>query len=89
MIDVITISSKGQIVIPKKLREDAGLDKQDKLLAISDGNKIILEKISKKEAKEKMIGLMDYFSKEFKKNGITRDDVLKEIKDYRNEKKKR
>ncbi|MEK6934993.1 MAG: AbrB/MazE/SpoVT family DNA-binding domain-containing protein [Nanoarchaeota archaeon] len=83
MIDIITISSKGQVVIPKSLREEAGLNKQDKLLVLSDNGKIILEKISKKEVKEKMSDLLDFFSKQFKEKGITRTDVEKEIEAVR------
>ena len=76
MIDIITISSKGQVVIPKSLREEAGLNKQDKLLVLSDNGKIILERISKKEVKEKMSDLLDFFSKQFKEKGITRTDRI-------------
>lgn len=83
MIDIITISSKGQVVIPRKLREEAGLDKKDKLIVVSDKNKIILEKISKKEVEEKMRDLLDYFAEKFKEKGITESDIGEEIKAVR------
>ena len=83
MIDIISISSKGQIVIPKSLREEAGLSRKDKLLVVSDKGKIILEKISKKQVKEKMFNLLDYFSEKFKEKGITKAEIEKEIKAVR------
>ena len=36
-IDMVTISSKGQIVIPKKIMKILGLKEQDKLLVFSKG----------------------------------------------------
>ena len=83
MIDIITISSKGQIVLPKKLREEAGLEKQDKLLVFNENGKIVLERISKKEVKEKMFDLLDYFTNKFKEKQITEKDIEKEVIDYR------
>ena len=80
MIDITTVSSKGQIVIPKDVREKAGLYKNDKLLILSEDGKIVLEKISKKDTKEKMLNLLDYFTKEFKKKGISQSDLALEIK---------
>ena len=53
MIDIVTISSKGQLVIPKRLREDVGFAEQDEVLIVSDEGKIIIEKISKDKAKKK------------------------------------
>ena len=54
MIDIVTMSSKGQIVIPKKLRKEANLDSQDKFLVMGDKDKIVLERISKKEIRKKI-----------------------------------
>lgn len=79
MIDIVTISSKGQVVLPKNLRKEAGLNRNDKLLVISDEGKIILEKISAKEIKKKMTGLLDYFSDKFEEQSITKEDIEKEI----------
>ncbi|MDO8508502.1 MAG: AbrB/MazE/SpoVT family DNA-binding domain-containing protein [Nanoarchaeota archaeon] len=88
MIDVITISSKGQIVIPKKIREEAGLAEQDKLVVVSDKDQIILKKVSKEKAKKKLLELIDEIGKRFKDSGITEEDIQKEIEAVRNEKTK-
>jgi len=44
-IEVIKVSSKGQIVIPKELRQ--GIKEGDKLVVIRNGDQIILKKADK------------------------------------------
>ena len=88
MIDIVTISSKGQVVIPKKLRKEAGLNSQDRVLIMSDEGKIVLEKISKDEARRKMFDLIDYFTEKFEEKGITRADIEKEIQIVRRKNEK-
>ncbi len=41
-INITTISSKGQIVIPQEMRE--GLEEGDKLIVIKNGDQLILKK---------------------------------------------
>jgi AbrB family looped-hinge helix DNA binding protein len=83
MLDVITMSSKGQFVIPKYLREEMGLQRQDKFVVVHDKDSILLKRISKAEANKAMLSLMDRISDKFKKAGITRADVAEEIKKAR------
>jgi len=80
MIEVATVSSKGQIVIPTKMREDIGLSKSDKLILVSDKDSILVKKIREKEVRDRMIRLLNKFSDEFKKHGITKEDIKKEVK---------
>lgn len=44
MADTAIISSKGQVTIPKKIREDMNLRKNDRLLFTSVGKKLIVVK---------------------------------------------
>jgi len=50
-IDIIKISSKGQIVIPSKMREN--LKEGDELVIIKDDERIILKKVEKLTEKMK------------------------------------
>ena len=88
MIDIATISSKGQIVLPKKVREEAGLVEQDKVLIISDKEQIILRKVSKEKAKKRLLELLDIISEKFKERNITEEDIQEAIKEVRDEKNK-
>lgn len=42
-MQTVTISTKGQIVIPSQVRVDMELNEGDKLLLNTEGNKIVLE----------------------------------------------
>ena len=49
MTEVITIGEKGQIVIPKKMREDFKLNKGAKLIISEDTDRIIIKPVKLKE----------------------------------------
>ena len=49
------VSSKGQIVIPKDIRESLNIQEGDLLAAVSEGNFIILKKIDPKITEEEKI----------------------------------
>ena len=52
-IDSTTVSSKGQIVIPKHLREELDLHRGDNLILVKKGDTLILRKMTLKDiAKE-------------------------------------
>ncbi len=44
-VEIITVSERGQIVLPKKIRESKNIHKGTKLLLIEKDNKLILNKI--------------------------------------------
>jgi len=46
MVSVTKMSTKGQIVIPKRLREKLGLQPGDPLAMAVDGERLILRKIT-------------------------------------------
>ncbi len=46
MAEVITVGEKGQIVIPKKMREDFKLNKGTKLLVSEEKDKIVVKPIT-------------------------------------------
>ena len=61
-IKTVKISDKGQISIPKDIREELGMKEGETLIMISDGKKIVLEKkdrlmkkLKSREGKETMI----------------------------------
>ena len=57
---VVTIDSKGQIVLPKSLREDMGLKEKDKLIIVSmkDKGKIASISLFKSKAMDNMVKIM-------------------------------
>ncbi|MBS7649445.1 MAG: AbrB/MazE/SpoVT family DNA-binding domain-containing protein [Thermoproteota archaeon] len=49
-VEVIRVSSKGQVVIPKGVRSRLGLKKGDRLLTYSKGDMLIIRKVRKEES---------------------------------------
>jgi AbrB family looped-hinge helix DNA binding protein len=52
MAVTVTVSSKGQIVLPAHIREKAHVKQGDRLLVDLVGNKIIIEPLNKPERKD-------------------------------------
>ena len=53
MMKTIKVSDKGQIAIPRPMRETLGIERGDELVVIQIDNKILLEKSQKMEQKIK------------------------------------
>ncbi|MBU0756918.1 MAG: AbrB/MazE/SpoVT family DNA-binding domain-containing protein [Nanoarchaeota archaeon] len=53
MIEIVNVSSKGQIVIPERVRKKHKIEKGDRLIIIDTGDNIYLKK--EKEIENKMI----------------------------------
>ncbi len=45
-LETVTVSDKGQIAIPKRVRENLSIKKGDKLIMLIKGNRILIEKSS-------------------------------------------
>lgn len=73
MIDVTRISSKGQVVIPKPIRESLKLKEGDRLIAYARGDLIILRRL---EGEESILSLLSQpVRKKMAELGVTRKDV--------------
>jgi AbrB family looped-hinge helix DNA binding protein len=83
MAEVVSVSSKGQIVIPKEIREAMGIAKGEKFVVISDKDAILLKRLKDSDLKRSMYKLLDYFSDKFDEAGITKSDIEKEIAEAR------
>jgi len=77
------ITRRGQITIPRPIRKSLKLHEGDMLDFFYLDDMVLLKK--KKEPVEVFRSLAEKVRKEFKRKGITRDDVAAEIKAYRSE----
>ncbi len=55
MTTTATLTSKGQITIPKEIREKLGLQKGDKLVLLEKDGNVILRKVSLEEIRQKAL----------------------------------
>lgn len=85
--ELITVSSKGQVVIPQTLRRELGIAPKTKLLAYGKRDIIVLKKIKIPETPlDKIFENIDMRAKKYKK--LTQAEIQKEIEAYRREKRK-
>ena len=84
-INVLTLSTKGQLVLPNDLRKNLSLEPGDKIIAYWSNDSIVLKKLELPSDNdfEKEI---DETVKYAKENGIKEQDISNIIKAYHSEK---
>ena len=80
---VLRISSKGQIVIPSLWRKRMNLKAGESLLAIGEGDVLLLKKIEKTALRAEFEEPVKPIRRKIKKLGITKKDVDSAVKKVR------
>jgi len=83
--ELVTVSSKGQVVIPQAIRHEVGLVPKTVLLAYGKKDTIVLRKIKIPNIYKAWGEVFDIMKK--KELKLTARDVQKEIEAYRKEKR--
>lgn len=81
-VEVTTLSSRGQVVIPQGLRESLVLKEGAKFAVYGNADTIILKRISS-PSREELKALLRKTHRMARKAGIKRPDVAKAIKEAR------
>ena len=84
--DVTAVSSKGQVVLPKVIRDDLQIEPGVKLMVISDGTSILLKPIPEPDISE-FRNLLDAAANWADEVGMTEDDISSAIKSVRKAKR--
>ncbi len=87
-VSITKMSSNGQIVISSDIRKALGLSPGDKFLVIGEENGILLRSLKKEDIKKEIEQLLSEIGEEMEKGDISKEEVEKEIKNYRKEKRK-
>lgn len=87
MTDITAVSSKGQVVLPKEIRDSMKIEPGTKLMVISDGVSIILKPIPKPDISEFQT-LMETASSWAADVGMTEGDITSAIKTVRSRRRK-
>lgn len=82
LTDVTAISSKGQVVLPKAIRDALSLASGAKLMVMSDGESILLKPIRKPDFAE-FKAMMAETEKWAAEVNMTEDDIENAIKEVR------
>ncbi|MBO3840156.1 MAG: AbrB/MazE/SpoVT family DNA-binding domain-containing protein [Thermoproteota archaeon] len=86
-LDVIVVSSKGQVVIPQEIREKLGINPKTKLLVYGYRDAVILKKMETPNVAKKLREMYKRIDKRIAKYGeLTQEEIEEEIQKYRSEK---
>jgi len=72
---MVTISSKGQLVIPSNVRKSMAIRKQDKFLLVHDRDTILLKRVHEEKLKTRMKELVAKFRTRMKESAISKKDL--------------
>lgn len=83
-VEMSSVSTKGQVVIPKSIRQLLGISPESKLIVMTDGENILMKPVVPPRV-EVFNELIDESRKVAEKAGLTPDDVDAFIKEARSE----
>ena len=86
LTDVTSVSSKGQVVLPKAIRDRLQIGTGAKLMVFSDGTSILLKPIPEPDISE-FQELMNSAAEWASEVGMTEEDIASAIKTVRHRKK--
>ena len=78
MVEIVKVTTKGQLTLPARIRKDLNISDDTYLLAEEVGDFIVLRR-----AETRFLELSDRFQKEAKRKGITREALLRALKEAR------
>ena len=79
MTEIITMSSKGQIVVPKELREEFGFESGTNFAIFGKDDTIILKKVNVPTAKEVFEKVHKWGTKLASKKGWKEEEFIRRI----------
>ena len=83
-VEITSLSSKGQVVIPNAIRSDLKVSAGDKFAVISDGKNILLKPIERPKVKE-FNSLIERSRRYARRVGLKKSDVSRAIRKVRRE----
>ncbi|MFO8109923.1 MAG: AbrB/MazE/SpoVT family DNA-binding domain-containing protein [Thermoplasmata archaeon] len=81
-VTLTRLSSKGQVVIPKSLRDIMGLEDGDVFAMYGEDDTIVLKRVDI-PSEEEFVRLLEWGESFAKKKKITKKEVMKAIEEYR------
>jgi antitoxin PrlF len=85
--EIAIVGTKGQIVIPQRLRKELKITSKTKLIIYRKGDKLVVGKLEVPPLGEELKDLFSEVDKQRKGKKVSEAEILKEIKTYRLEKR--
>jgi len=86
-IDMVTVTSKGQISIPSKIRKKYEIEKGDKLFLALKNDTLVLKKINKEVIEKSIEEILKPMQEKSKRAGLKEEDAYKIVEEHRKEKR--
>jgi len=78
MVEVVKVTTKGQLTLPAQVRKNLDISEDTYLLAEEVGDFVVLRR-----AETRFLELSERFQKEGKRKGVTREALLRALKGAR------
>ena len=85
--EIAIVGTKGQIVIPQRLRKELKIISKTKLIVYRKGDKIVVTKLELPPLREELKDLFSEIDKQNEGKRVSDKEILKEIQTYRLEKR--
>jgi AbrB family looped-hinge helix DNA binding protein len=85
--EIAIVGTKGQIVIPQRLRNELKITSKTKLIVYKQGDKIVVTKLAVPPLREELQNLFAEVDKQTTGKRVSEKEILKEIQSYRIEKR--
>jgi len=82
-VDVVTVSSRGQVSIPADVRRKIGLEGGEKLLVVSQDDNILLKKVDESFVEKSVEDILKPMHEEAEKAGLSEEDAEELIDEHR------
>lgn len=87
--EIAVVGTKGQIVIPQRIRKELGIGTKTKLAVYMRGNKLVVTKLELPPLGAELKGLFREIDERYKtKRRLTEREILASIQSYRHGKRK-
>ncbi|MFB6292314.1 MAG: AbrB/MazE/SpoVT family DNA-binding domain-containing protein [Candidatus Nanohaloarchaea archaeon] len=84
-VDVVTVSSRGQVSIPAEIRRKIGLEGGEKLLVVSQDDNILLKKVDESFVEKSVEDILKPMQEEAEEAGLSEEDAEDIIDEHRKE----
>jgi antitoxin PrlF len=85
--EIAVVGTKGQIVIPQRLRKELKITSKTKLIVYRKGDKLVVSKLEIPPLGEELKDLFSEVDKQLKVKKVSETEILREIQTYRLEKR--
>jgi AbrB family looped-hinge helix DNA binding protein len=82
-VDIVTVSSRGQVSIPADVRRELELEEGAKLLVVSKGDNILLKKVDESFVQKSLEDVLEPMWEEAQTAGLDEEDAGELIDEHR------